>query len=99
MDIGQRIKIFRKQYGYTALELAEALQVSQSHISRLENGTRLPSIDFLMEFCDFLNITLGEFFYDGLSDLPDDIQQLLTEAKSLTPEKRDLIIKLIQAMR
>lgn len=45
--IGLRIKKARIESGVSQLQLAEALNINQSNVSRMENGTQEPSISQL----------------------------------------------------
>lgn len=42
-DISQRIKLLRKENNLTQKQFAERILVSQSYLSRLENGSELPN--------------------------------------------------------
>jgi transcriptional regulator with XRE-family HTH domain len=48
----------RKKAGLTQLELSEKTGISQADISRLENGSRNPSIALLERIANALNATL-----------------------------------------
>ena len=41
--IGRKIKSFRKKRGLTQAELAEKIDLSEKHISKIEAGVHLPS--------------------------------------------------------
>ena len=48
--IGERIRTFREEKGYSQDELAEIMVVSRSTISKIENGKFSVSIDYLVKF-------------------------------------------------
>jgi transcriptional regulator with XRE-family HTH domain len=48
--IGERIRAFREEKGYSQDELAEIMEVSRSTISKIENGKFAVSIDYLVKF-------------------------------------------------
>lgn len=48
----------RNEQGLTQAELAERTGIRQSEISRLENGTRNPSIKLLQRLADGMGMTL-----------------------------------------
>jgi len=54
--LGNTIKMLRGKKGLTQEQLSRISGVSQQHISRIENGHRLPRLDV---FCDLAN-ALGE---------------------------------------
>jgi len=49
--VGQTIKSKREEKGITLRSLAEELNVSFSHLSNIENGTRIPSYNLLFDIC------------------------------------------------
>lgn len=62
MEIGYRIKKFRKTTGLTIRQLAEKVGVTQSYISQLENDKVNPSLGTLKKIANALNINMIDFF-------------------------------------
>ena len=58
MDIKRDLMQARIQSGMTQVQLSEASGISQADISRLENGTRNPSLGLLKRLADAMNTTL-----------------------------------------
>ena len=56
-DIGKRIAILRKQKGWSQMELAEKLNVTDKAVSKWENGG-MPSIDLLPKLSEIFNVTI-----------------------------------------
>ena len=50
MEINEKIRYFRKQRGLSQELLAERTGINQADISKLENGTRNPSVNLLKRF-------------------------------------------------
>lgn len=66
MDIGEKIKYYRKQCGLTQKELGERLGVSASMIGQYENSTRNPKMETIQKIADVLGISAG-----SLVELPN----------------------------
>lgn len=64
--IGEKLKTLRLRYGLTTRQLADHLQTTNSQISRIENGLRQPSSDFIVKMADFFNISLDKLMRDEL---------------------------------
>ena len=79
-DIGQKIKYFRKKRGMTQEELAEKVDLSEKHISKIETGIHQPSIIAFFKIVKVLNIGIEEF---GLS--------LKTESNTIKEEIMSII--------
>ena len=60
--MGNRIKELRKSKGITQKELADRTGIAQTEISRLENGTRNPSIKLLQRLAEGLDMVLNISF-------------------------------------
>ena len=60
MDFGEKLQELRKGRGMTQEELAEALYVSRTAVSKWESGRGWPSIDSLKVISTFFDITIDE---------------------------------------
>lgn len=63
--IGERVKKYRKEAGYTLTELAERAGVAKSYLSALERNIQTnPSIQFLEKIAAVLDITIDHLLKD-----------------------------------
>ncbi len=60
--VGLRIRELRKSMGLTTTVLAAKANISQSHLSKLENGKASVSIPILTRFCQIFDRPLSYFF-------------------------------------
>lgn len=60
MEFNEKLQELRKSKGLTQEELAEALYVSRTAISKWESGRGYPSIDSLREISKFFSVTIDE---------------------------------------
>ena len=60
MEFNEKLKALRSSRGLTQEELAEALFVSRTAISKWESGRGYPSIDSLKEISSFFSVTIDE---------------------------------------
>lgn len=56
-EMGNRIKVRRKELKIKQAKLAEDLGISNNHMSSIENGRQKPSMDTFIGICNFLSIT------------------------------------------
>lgn len=61
-QLGLNIAYYRKQRGLTQLQLAELLDISRTHMSRIEIADCAVSLDVVFQICDILGITPGRLF-------------------------------------
>lgn len=64
--IGAHIRKTRDRQGITQEYLAERVNVSIPHISRIENGSAKPSLQVLVDICNALNITIDDAMSDTM---------------------------------
>ncbi len=58
-SIGKTIADLRKQKGWTQLELAEKLQVSDKAVSKWEKDNGAPSIDFFPILAELFGVSIA----------------------------------------
>ena len=68
MEFNEKLQQLRKSRGLTQEELAEALYVSRTAISKWESGRGYPSIDSLKEISNY-SITGQHIYYTIFSSL------------------------------
>lgn len=74
LTIGKRIRHNRDRMGITQEYLAEKINVSIPHVSRIENGTSKPSLQVLVDICNALNITIDDLMQDSLPAVKQKIE-------------------------
>lgn len=96
MNIGNRIKHIRNIKNISTYKLAEITGISQSVISKLENGSRRADIETIEKICNALGITLADFFnFDGERTNPEYLE-LIKNAKDLSPEQLKILNDIIK---
>ena len=60
--ISERVFEIRSSKNISARSLSLDLGMSSEYVNQVENGRMMPSVDFLINFCEYFNITLSEFF-------------------------------------
>jgi transcriptional regulator with XRE-family HTH domain len=58
IKVGETLKEMREKKGYSQDDLAEAMNVNRSTISKIENGKFNLSVDYLSKFSWFLDFEL-----------------------------------------
>lgn len=61
-QLGLNIAYFRKQRGLSQLQLAEMVDISRTHMSRIEIADCAVSLDVVFAICDALEISPGQLF-------------------------------------
>lgn len=61
-QLGLNIAYYRKQRGLSQLQLAELVNISRTHMSRIETADCAVSLDVVFELCDALCISPCKLF-------------------------------------
>lgn len=86
MEFNEKLQQLRKQKGLTQEELAEALFVSRTAVSKWESGRGYPNIDSLKAIAKFFGVTVDELISS---------EQVLTIAQETQKEKDRYIRNLV----
>lgn len=60
--LGLNIAYYRKERGLSQIELAEKVNISRTHMSRIETADCAVSLDVAFDICDALNIKTTQLF-------------------------------------
>ena len=67
MNIGEKIKQLRTEKNLTQPQLAEAIGIEQSYLSKLENDKSIPSADIFQAILKALSVDVGHFL-EGIDE-------------------------------
>ena len=87
--IVQKIKYYRKKLNLTQSELAEMVDLSDQHMSRIESGCYMPSLKTFFALVSVLKIDLKEFGFN-VADLQNPTKNKLID-KVATATDSELI--------
>ena len=94
--IGQNILHHRKKAGYTQAQLAEKVNLSNTHISHLETGDGTMSLESLIAISEALKTTPDNLLLGSFSVTPTRAAQIFQEqTKNFTQDEFDYIFEVI----
>ena len=99
--LGERIKLSREIKGYSKKELSNILEIHWTHLDKIEQGKRLPSLSLLHKIIETLEVSADYLL--GLTDnptpctkeLPEHIKKQLEEYQRLK-EKHSKLLQLLE---
>lgn len=91
MDIGERVRKFRKQAGLKIVTLAEMVSASRVYISNIERDKEIPTLKMLDKICSALGLTFAEFFSNQTFETPHEIRQVMEKIKRLSPRQLQIL--------
>lgn len=72
MNTGKRIKKFREKKGYSTNDLSKLTGISQSTISKLENGKRKYDVETLTKIAEALDVSIDRLTGESASSIIDN---------------------------
>ena len=95
MTVGEKIKQYRKEKGYTQKELGEKCGMHDSAIRRIENGGKVPKIETIQRIAQALDVYVADLDDRLVFDLSGDWDKALDEADK--KDKADQLAEMIMA--
>ena len=97
VDMGRRIRSKRKKMGIMQYKLADKLDISNNHMSAIENGKENISLDLLLRICRELDVT-PDYLLLGSMDTQNAPKDIMDKLKLCKPETVKLVSKFIDMM-
>ena len=97
MEFSEKLQTLRKQKGLTQEELAQALFVSRTAISKWESGKGYPSIDSLKEISKYFSITIDELLSSEelITAAQDDNRKNISDLLDLLTGCTDIMVLML----
>jgi transcriptional regulator with XRE-family HTH domain len=99
VDVAARLRQIREKRGLSIYRLAQISNVSQSFLSALEAGQKVPTVTTLERICGSLGISLAEFFDTSPVPAPTHLQDLWDETRYLTAEQSQKLAEFLRSLR
>ena len=97
--VGQRIKAAREKKNMTQEELAEYVNISPTHVSVIECGTKSPRLDTFVAIANALEVSADSLLIDVVDQAAIGVASDLSAAIADLPNNERLrIIKVVHAM-
>ena len=83
-EFATRLSNLRKTQGLTQESMAEVLNISLEHLSKMERGKRKPSIDLVVAMACYFHVSTDYLLMGKNHDMVDSRTKLLDVARQLT---------------
>lgn len=98
ISIGNKVQKIRRSLGMTQEVLAEKINVTPTHISRIETGTSSPSLQTLVDICNVLEITIDELMQESLAVSSNMNRRLETILSDCTSSELNFLANVIPTL-
>lgn len=102
MSLGARLVELRLKKGKSLQEVADAVEVSKTHVWQMEKGkSENPSIELLRRFADYFSVPLDFLIGTDRATSLDDIeaQQFFRDFKSLSETERQILTQTLDIFK
>ena len=100
MDTKARIRELMEARGWTIYELAKRSGLAQTTLANMWKRNTEPTIPSLQAICGAFGMTLSQFFSEGnLVELTEEQSDFVRRWSALSPEQRDILMKLVRSMQ
>lgn len=96
--IAQIIQNARRKEGLKQSELAEKIGISEKHLSKIETGKNYPALDTFLKLLNVLNLTLGDFGLQNISESYPNKLFLQKVINNSSKEQLDACVDVISAL-
>lgn len=96
-DIALRLAQLREKKGVSARDMSLSMGQNPGYINNIETGKSLPSLPGIMYICDYLGLSLAEFFDFELKN-PTKLDAIIKDLKCLDDKQLDTIAVLVKEL-
>lgn len=99
-SIGKRIRKFRMEKNLSQEKLAEMINTTNNHISRIEIGQRVPSVETLILIANALNVSVDDLLKNSIdlhnTSTEDEIRETMIDCNE---DEQKMLIRILQFMK
>lgn len=102
MSLGARLTELRLRKGASLQDVADAVEVSKTHIWALEKGgTKNPSLDLLKKLSEYFNVTVEYLAGTGGTEslVEVEAQQFFRDFKTLSDPERAVLLQTLEVFK
>ena len=92
-----RLAVLREKKGVSAREMSLAIGQNPGYINNIESGKSLPSLPGLFYICEYLGITVHDFFDLETKD-PSKLDSVISDLKKLDDQQLESIAFLVKGL-
>lgn len=97
--VGQRIKAAREKKSMTQEDLAARINISPTHVSVIERGTKIPRIDTFVAIANVLEVSADELLVDVVDRAATGVASNLSAVIEVLPhEEKMRVLKVVSAL-
>ena len=97
--IGQQIRKYRKAHGLSQEQLAEAVDISTTHMSHIETGNTKLSLPVLVDISATLGVRTDDLLNGTTYTVGDAAADIAAMLEGCTPEQAKVVVDVVKATK
>jgi transcriptional regulator with XRE-family HTH domain len=102
MKFNEKIKALRKSANMSQQELSDKIHIHVTHLSKMENGHLVPSIDIVQRLMKVFTVSADQLLNEDESSVVDiqnhEVNEQLAMINQLDEDEKNALIKIINSM-
>ena len=94
-DFAIRLARLREKKGVSARDMSLSIGQNPGYINNIETGKSKPSLSGIFYICEYLGVSISEFF-DIESSNPSKLDDIIKDLKKLNDHQLDMISSLVK---
>lgn len=94
-DFAIRLARLREKKGVSARDMSLSLGQNPGYINNIETGKSKPSLEAIFFICEYLGVTVSEFF-DMTQPNPTRLHEIVDDMKKLSDAQLEVIATLVK---
>lgn len=96
-DFALRLAQLREKKNVSAREMSLAIGQNAGYIHNIESGKSLPSLPGIFYICDYLGISVSDFF-DTEAKNPESLNAIIKDLRQLDDQQLETITALVKGL-
>ena len=96
-EFSLRLAKLRTQKGVSDRDMSLSMGQNPGYINNIETGKSMPSLSGFFYICDYLDITVRDFFDDG-NEYPEQLRAVFQDMQKLSPEQIQNIHAIVKGL-
>ena len=97
--VGQRIKAAREKKNLTQEDLAALIDISPTHVSVIERGTKIPRVDTFVAIANVLEVSADSLLVDVVDHATEGVaSELFAAIDNLPHDEKMRILKVVRIL-
>ena len=96
-DFSLRLAQLREKKGVSARDMSLSMGQNPGYINNIESGKSMPSLTGIFYICDYLGVSVSEFF-DLNTKNPTKLNGIISDLKKLDDQQLESIANLVKGL-